>query len=165
MVNISNTILNFSLKSFPLHPGSTRINGGKKLKHRVGRKGKWRKTSGRGGKGQTARSGSSIGHFEGGQTPLHRRLPKRGFKNINKKQYNVLSVSQLAFINEKHSMNNNITKNHLIKLRYIKPNLPIKILALKDGDVLSATLTVETHSISKKAEEQICINGGQIIRI
>jgi large subunit ribosomal protein L15 len=53
------------------------------------------KTAGRGGKGQTARSGVSIKGFEGGQMPLHRRLPKRGFKNIFRKSYNEISLAKL----------------------------------------------------------------------
>src|SRR6201985_3703919 len=53
------------------------------------------KTSGRGGKGQTARSGVAINGFEGGQTPLHRRLPKRGFTNIFKPEYQVINTGRL----------------------------------------------------------------------
>jgi large subunit ribosomal protein L15 len=53
------------------------------------------KTSGRGGKGQTARSGARIGGFEGGQMPLHRRLPKRGFNKLNRKQWNEINVGRL----------------------------------------------------------------------
>ena len=53
------------------------------------------KTSGRGGKGQTARSGVAINGFEGGQTPLHRRLPKRGFNNIHRLNYQVINVGRL----------------------------------------------------------------------
>ncbi len=53
------------------------------------------KTSGRGGKGQTARSGVAIGGFEGGQMPLHRRLPKRGFNKLNRKEWNEVSPARL----------------------------------------------------------------------
>ena len=53
------------------------------------------KTSGRGGKGQTARSGVRLGGFEGGQMPLHRRLPKRGFKKHNRKEYNEINLGRL----------------------------------------------------------------------
>jgi large subunit ribosomal protein L15 len=53
------------------------------------------KTSGRGGKGQTARSGVALNGFEGGQTPLHRRLPKRGFNNIFRKDFNVVNLGRL----------------------------------------------------------------------
>src|SRR3954471_4371091 len=53
------------------------------------------KTSGRGGKGQTARSGVALNGFEGGQTPLHRRLPKRGFTNIFRKEFTVVNLGRL----------------------------------------------------------------------
>src|ERR1700758_5292815 len=53
------------------------------------------KTSGRGGKGQTARSGVALNGFEGGQTPLHRRLPKRGFSNIFRTEYHVVNLGRL----------------------------------------------------------------------
>ena len=53
------------------------------------------KTGGRGGKGQTARSGVSIGGFEGGQMPLHRRLPKRGFNKLNRKAWNEIDLGKL----------------------------------------------------------------------
>src|SRR5437016_13398119 len=52
------------------------------------------KTSGRGGKGQTARSGVALNGFEGGQTPLHRRLPKRGFNNIFRKQFMIVNLER-----------------------------------------------------------------------
>jgi len=71
--------------------------GAKKVRRRVGRgigSGKG-KTAGRGGKGQTARSGVAINGFEGGQMPLHRRLPKRGFNNIFRKRYNEVNLDRL----------------------------------------------------------------------
>lgn len=71
--------------------------GARKLRRRVGRgigSGKG-KTAGRGGKGQTARSGVAIKGFEGGQMPLHRRLPKRGFKNIFRKSYNEINLGKV----------------------------------------------------------------------
>lgn len=73
------------------NPGATkrRVRIGRGIGSGVG------KTGGRGGKGQTARSGVSIGGFEGGQMPLHRRLPKRGFNSINPKHYNELNIGDL----------------------------------------------------------------------
>src|SRR5213594_1922558 len=71
--------------------------GSRKKRMRVGRgigSGKG-KTSGRGGKGQTARTGVALNGFEGGQTPLHRRLPKRGFNNIFRKPYNIVNRGRL----------------------------------------------------------------------
>ena len=71
--------------------------GARKTRRRIGRgigSGKG-KTGGRGGKGQTARSGVSIKGFEGGQMPLHRRLPKRGFRNLFRKHFNEVSLGRL----------------------------------------------------------------------
>jgi large subunit ribosomal protein L15 len=71
--------------------------GSRKVRRRIGRgigSGKG-KTGGRGGKGQTARSGVAIKGFEGGQMPLHRRLPKRGFTNIFRKEYNEVNLGRL----------------------------------------------------------------------
>ena len=71
--------------------------GSRKVRRRIGRgigSGKG-KTGGRGGKGQTARSGVAIKGFEGGQMPLHRRLPKRGFNNIFRKEYNEVNLGRL----------------------------------------------------------------------
>jgi large subunit ribosomal protein L15 len=71
--------------------------GARKARHRIGRgigSGKG-KTGGRGGKGQTARAGSTIKGFEGGQMPLHRRLPKRGFNNIFRKEYNEVNLGRV----------------------------------------------------------------------
>src|SRR3990172_2657422 len=71
--------------------------GSRKFRVRVGRGigSGLGKTSGRGGKGQTARSGARTGGFEGGQMPLHRRLPKRGFNKLNRKQWNEINVGRL----------------------------------------------------------------------
>jgi large subunit ribosomal protein L15 len=71
--------------------------GSRKLRVRVGRGigSGLGKTGGRGGKGQTARSGARLGGFEGGQMPLHRRLPKRGFNKLNRKQWNEINVGRL----------------------------------------------------------------------
>ena len=67
----------------------TRVRVGRGIGSGIG------KTSGRGGKGQTARSGVRLGGFEGGQMPLHRRLPKRGFKKINRKAWNEVNLGRL----------------------------------------------------------------------
>jgi len=73
------------------NPGArkTRVRIGRGIGSGVG------KTGGRGGKGQTARTGVAIGGFEGGQMPLHRRLPKRGFKSMNRKDWNEINVGAL----------------------------------------------------------------------
>src|SRR6059058_6503532 len=100
------------------------------------------KTSTRGHKGQGSRSGSSLMRgFEGGQMPLHRRLPKRGFTNIFRVEYNIVSLERLAGLGE-----TTITPDVLRKAGVIKGKSPIKILG--DGE-LSAALTVHAHKFSK----------------
>src|SRR5262249_10691028 len=82
------------------------------------------KTSTRGHKGQRSRSGSRmIRGFEGGQMPLHRRMPKRGFTNIFRKEYNIVSLEQLEAIGE-----STITPDVLRKAGLIKTKLPVKVL-------------------------------------
>ena len=97
------------------------------------------KTSGRGHKGQRSRSGSRMMRgFEGGQMPLHRRLPKRGFTNIFRTEYSVVNVGDLAGLGG---------KNDLVKV-------------LGDGE-LKLALTVQAHKFSKSAEEKIAKAGGK----
>jgi large subunit ribosomal protein L15 len=112
------------------------------------------KTSTRGHKGQRSRSGSRmIRGFEGGQMPLHRRLPKRGFTNIFRKEFNIVSVERLAGLGE-----TTITPDLLRKAGVIKSKLPVKILG--DGE-LSIALTVSAHKFSKSAQEKITKAGGK----
>ena len=88
------------------------------------------KTAGRGAKGQKSRSGVSINGFEGGQMPIYRRLPKRGFKNIFADKVQILNLSdlQLAIKNKKINLPN-ISEKDLIKLNIIKKNKgPAKLL-------------------------------------
>jgi large subunit ribosomal protein L15 len=113
------------------------------------------KTSTRGHKGQRSRSGSRmIRGFEGGQMPLHRRMPKRGFTNIFRKEYAIVSLERLAEIGE-----TTITPDVLRKAGVIKAKLPVKILG--DGE-LSVALTVSAHKFSKSAQEKIAKAGGKI---
>jgi large subunit ribosomal protein L15 len=113
------------------------------------------KTSTRGHKGQRSRSGSRmIRGFEGGQMPLHRRLPKRGFNNIFRKEYNIVSLERLAALGETI-----ITPDMLRKAGVIKTKLPVKILG--DGE-LTAALTVSAHKFSKSAQEKITKAGGKV---
>lgn len=116
------------------------------------------KTSGRGHKGQKARSGGGVRiGFEGGQTPIYRRLPMKGFKNINKKHYCVLN---LKFLEEKFQPNQEVTPEVLLKKGYVKKIMDgIKILG--DGE-LSKPLIVKAHAFSKKAVEKIEAAGGRI---
>jgi large subunit ribosomal protein L15 len=113
------------------------------------------KTSTRGHKGQRSRSGSRmIRGFEGGQMPLHRRLPKRGFTNVFRKEYNIVSVERLAALGE-----TTITPDVLRKAGVIKAKLPVKILG--DGE-LTVALKVSAHKFSKSAQEKITKAGGKV---
>ena len=113
------------------------------------------KTSTRGHKGQGSRSGSRQKRgFEGGQMPLHRRLPKRGFFNIFRTEYQVVNLADLAALGEKE-----ITPEVLRKSRLIKgKNSLIKVLG--DGELKSA-ITVHAHKFSKSAQEKIAKAGGK----
>jgi len=113
------------------------------------------KTSTRGHKGQRSRSGSRmIRGFEGGQMPLHRRMPKRGFTNIFRKEYNIVSLERLAALGE-----TTITPDVLRKAGVVKTKLPVKILG--DGE-LKAAITVQAHKFSKSAQEKITKAGGKV---
>jgi len=113
------------------------------------------KTSTRGHKGQHSRSGSRLLRgFEGGQMPLHRRMPKRGFTNIFRKEYNIVSLERLAALGE-----TTINPDVLRKAGVIKTKHPVKILG--DGE-LSAALTVQAHKFSKSAQEKITKAGGKV---
>ncbi len=113
------------------------------------------KTSTRGHKGQRSRSGSRmIRGFEGGQMPLHRRMPKRGFTNIFRKQYNIVSLERLAEMGE-----TTINSDVLRQAGVIKTKHPVKILG--DGE-LSVALTVSAHKFSKSAQEKITKAGGKV---
>jgi large subunit ribosomal protein L15 len=112
------------------------------------------KTSARGHKGQRSRSGSRMMRgFEGGQMPLHRRLPKRGFTNIFRVEYAVVNLDRLAELGE-----SNITVEMLVARRLVGKNDLVKVLG--DGD-LKSPLTVQAHRFSKSAQEKITKAGGQ----
>lgn len=133
--------------------------GSRKLRNRVGRgQGSGNgKTAGRGQKGQKARSGGSVRPgFEGGQLPLFRRLPKRGFTNINRKDYAVVNLETLNRFED----GTTVTPALLIESGVVKNELSgIKILG--DGN-LEKKLTVQAAKFSKSAEEAITGAGGSI---
>jgi large subunit ribosomal protein L15 len=113
------------------------------------------KTAARGHKGQHSRSGSRLLRgFEGGQMPLHRRVPKRGFTNIFKKEFNVINLEKLAALGE-----TTITLEVLKNAGLVKRNLQVKVLG--DGELKSA-ITVHAHKFSKSAQEKIEKAGGKI---
>lgn len=132
--------------------------GAKKRETRVGRGigSGIGKTSGRGHKGQKARSGGGKGPgFEGGQTPLYRRLPKRGFKNIFKVEYTVVNVGALNGFQDGAT----VTPESLSEAGIISGlKQPIKILG--DGK-LEKKLVVKAHKFSRSAVESIEELGGK----
>jgi large subunit ribosomal protein L15 len=114
------------------------------------------KTSSRGAKGQHAISGFSQKRgFEGGQMPLHRRLPKRGFTNIFKKEFAVVNVGALARLEGDEFTPDSLMASGLIS----KLGDGLKILA---GGELGRAIKVTAHRFSKAAEEKIRAAGGQI---
>ncbi|HZU09952.1 MAG TPA: 50S ribosomal protein L15 [Pseudacidobacterium sp.] len=117
------------------------------------------KTSTRGHKGQGSRSGSSLMRgFEGGQMPLHRRLPKRGFTNIFRVEYNTLNLDRLIELGETELTLEYFEKKGLIK----KKNGLLKILG--NGE-LTKPITVHAHKFSKSAQEKIEKAGGKAILV
>jgi large subunit ribosomal protein L15 len=121
------------------------------------------KTSGRGGKGQTARSGVAINGFEGGQTPLHRRLPKRGFTNIFKPEYQVINTGRLQKAVEagKIEAGATITPATLIGLGMLsKLGAGLRLLA-KGG--ITTALTIEVAGASAAAIAAIEAAGGRVL--
>ncbi|MBW8747303.1 MAG: 50S ribosomal protein L15 [Acidobacteria bacterium] len=114
------------------------------------------KTSTRGHKGQGSRSGSrTMRGFEGGQMPLHRRLPKRGFTNIFRTEYTVLGLDTIASLNESE-----LTIEKLQALGVAKKNALVKVLA--NGEITTA-VTVHAHKFSKAAQEKIEKAGGKAV--
>src|SRR5256886_15298431 len=112
------------------------------------------KTSTRGHKGQRSRSGSRMMRgFEGGQMPLHRRVPKRGFTNIFREEYNIVNLEKLADLGE-----STINPEILRKAGVISTKRRVKILG--DGELKSA-IRVQAHKFSKSAQEKITKAGGK----
>jgi len=121
------------------------------------------KTSGRGGKGQTARSGVAINGFEGGQTPLHRRLPKRGFNNVSRVPYQVINLGRLQAAVEagKIKEGDTISGASLIAAGMLsKLDHGVRLLA---KGVLTAKLTIEVFGASKAAIAAVEAAGGTVI--
>jgi large subunit ribosomal protein L15 len=132
--------------------------GSKGKKFRVGRgQGSGNgKTAGRGHKGAQSRSGyKSKRGFEGGQMPLHRRIPKRGFTNIFRREFAVVNVDRIAEVFDAGA----VVTPELLRERGLVPAgvAPVKVLAR--GDVAKA-LTIKAHKFSGKAAEKIAAAGG-----
>lgn len=130
--------------------------GQKHKKQRIGQgmgsgRGKY---SGRGAKGAKSVSGySRMRGFEGGQMPLHRRLPKRGFTNIFRTEYTILNLDRIAELGEA-----DVTLDALVKAGLAKDGALVKVLG--DGE-LKKKVNVQAHKFSKSAQEKITKAGGK----
>ena len=134
------------------------VKGARKQRKRLGRgPGSGHgKTAGRGHKGFKSRSGSGIKPgFEGGQMPLQRRLPKRGFNSLNKVKFSLVSLSTLEKIDA-----TDVTTASLIELGVANKGLPVKILA--NGEITKA-VTVTVDKVSAGAQAKIEAAGGKVV--
>ena len=120
------------------------------------------KTSGRGIKGQKSRSGVAIKSFEGGQMPLYRRLPKRGFNPIKKNKIAKINIEKLQTLIEKKIINSeekinldNLIKKNILNKKYRK----MKILGMGE---IKTPIDIETNFLSKSAKEKIEKSGGKL---
>jgi large subunit ribosomal protein L15 len=115
----------------------------------------WGKTSGKGHKGQNARSGGGVRPgFEGGQMPLARRLPKRGFKNPFREEYEAVNVGRLLALFEGKD---EITLADMYERGVVKNDAPVKVLGTGDVD---KAVTIEAHRFSASAADKIAKAGG-----
>jgi large subunit ribosomal protein L15 len=115
------------------------------------------KTAGRGHKGAQSRSGYHFKRgFEGGQMPLHRRVPKRGFHNPFRVEYEVINLDTLE---QRFEAGVVVTREMLIDARLVTGNAPIKVLG---RGAISKALTVHAHKFSGKAAEKIAAAGGKV---
>ena len=137
------------------------VPGSRKNRKRIGRGAGsgTGKTSGRGQKGQKSRSGGSPHPwFEGGQMPLYRRLPKRGFTNIFRKEYEIVNVAQLAGLGMKSPITPEVMKGK----RMIRKVDSVKILG--NGE-LSEAVTVHAQKFSRSAVDKIEKAGGKVVTV
>jgi len=136
--------------------------GSTKKKTRVGRgqASGLGKTAGRGGKGQKARTGNMhFEGFEGGQSPLQRRLPKRGFTNIHRVEYAIVNLDQLA----QFPAGTTLDAAKLLEAGLVKDTKqPIKILGTIGDDVKLNALTVKANKFSASAQSKIEAAGGKV---
>jgi large subunit ribosomal protein L15 len=138
--------------------------GSRKKRMRVGRgigSGKG-KTSGRGGKGQTARSGVRIKGFEGGQMPMHRRLPKRGFNNVFRVEYAEINLDRLQEAIDAKAVDTGsaITAESLVKAGVLR-RAKAGVRLLGRGE-LKAKINIEVHGASRSAIEAVEKAGGSV---
>jgi large subunit ribosomal protein L15 len=136
--------------------------GAKTAKTRVGRGegGKGGKTAGRGTKGTRARKGVPAG-FEGGQMPLHMRLPKlKGFKNRFRVEFQVVNVGDLATL---FPQGGTVGPDELVEIGAVRRNQPVKVLG--NGDLDGVALTVSAHAFSGSARDKIAAAGGSVTEL
>ena len=134
-------------------------DGSKKSRQRVGRGvgSGWGKTAGRGSKGQGARSGGGVRPgYEGGQMPIHRRLPKRGFTNIFKKNFAIINIRDLA----RFESGSTVDEVELVKCGLIKGTYDgIKLLGQGEIDY---PLQIKVNAVSESARKKISSAGGTV---
>jgi large subunit ribosomal protein L15 len=121
------------------------------------------KTSGHGQKGQKARSGVALAGFEGGQMPLHRRMPKRGFHNPFRKQYQVINLGRLQAAIEagKIDVSKPVTAETLVAARVVgRRGEGVRLLAKGE---LTAKLTIEVAGASEAAVKAVEAAGGKVV--
>ncbi len=132
--------------------------GARKKRRRIGRgEGSGRGgTAGRGTKGQNARSGGGV-HlgFEGGQMPLHRRLPKRGFTNVFKKRYEILNIKDLSSFRSGET----VDRDSLLKAGLLRKRWAVKLLGAGD---ISHPLYIRLDKVSQGARDKIESAGGTV---
>ena len=119
------------------------------------------KTAGKGHKGQKARSGATRPGFEGGQMPLQRRVPKFGFKNINRVEYKAINLDTIQKLAEAKSLAK-IGVNDFIEAGFISSNQLVKVLG---NGTLTNKLEVEAHAFSKTATAAIEAAGGTVVKL
>ena len=119
------------------------------------------KTAGKGHKGQLARSGAKKPGFEGGQMPLQRRVPKFGFKNINRVEYKGINLEALQSLADSQKLEK-IDIETLVAAGFISSNQLVKILG---KGALTAKLEVCAHAFSKTAEAAIVAAGGTVVKL
>ena len=120
------------------------------------------KTSGKGHKGQKSRSGVSIYGFEGGQMPIHRRLPKRGFKKYNRKTYKILNLGDIQNIIDKGKIDpTKEINNEMIISSGIFSNIKDGIRVLARGEIKNK-VNIKVNGASKTAIEKVKKAGGSI---
>lgn len=134
--------------------------GSRKVRNRVGRgtsSGNG-KTSGRGQKGQKSRSGGGVRlGFEGGQTPLFRRMPKRGFLNVNRKDYAIVNLDTLNRLEDGAE----VTAETLVAAKIVK-NVKSGVKVLANGELTAKNLKIKVAKVSAAAKTAIEANGGSV---